>query len=166
MRIILTVLMSVLPVAITLAQQPAAPATATAAAAPKVLFMCPHGAGKSVLASAYFQKYAKERGLNVVVDAAGTDPDPAVGPAVADHLKKNGYPLPIEKPRRVTPEDLAKADVVVSLGCDLKGVPAPRGRLVTWDDVPGPGENIAASSDAIKKHVEALVEELLRSTRK
>ena len=36
----------------------------------KVLFICPHGAGKSVLASAYFQRLAKERGLNVRVQAA------------------------------------------------------------------------------------------------
>ena len=35
---------------------------------PTILFMCPHGAAKSVLASAYFQRRAKERGLNVHVD--------------------------------------------------------------------------------------------------
>jgi hypothetical protein len=29
---------------------------------PTVLFMCPHGAAKSVLASAYFERLAKERG--------------------------------------------------------------------------------------------------------
>jgi hypothetical protein len=43
-----------------------------------VLFMCPHGAAKSVLASAYFERLAKERGLNVRVESAGTDPDPTV----------------------------------------------------------------------------------------
>ena len=43
--------------------------------APVVLFMCPHGAAKSLMASAYFQKLAKERGLNVRVDSAGTEPD-------------------------------------------------------------------------------------------
>ena len=42
----------------------------------RVLFMCPHGAAKSVLASAYFRRLAKERGLNVEVDSAGTEPDP------------------------------------------------------------------------------------------
>ena len=77
-------------------------------AAKQVLFMCPHGAAKSVLASAYFQKLAKERGLNVRVDSAGTDPDPEVGKAVAAHLTKTGYALPIEKPRRVTPRDVAR----------------------------------------------------------
>ena len=39
---------------------------------PTVLFMCPHGAAKSVLASSYFERLAKERGLNVRVESAGT----------------------------------------------------------------------------------------------
>ena len=46
-----------------------------------VVFMCPHGAAKSVLASAYFERLAKERGLNVRVESAGTDPDPTASPA-------------------------------------------------------------------------------------
>lgn len=132
-------------------------------AAKQVLFMCPHGAAKSVLASAYFQRLAKERGLNVRVDSAGTDPDPEVGSAVAAHLAKTGYALPIEKPRRVTAADLERADVVVSLGCDMAGLPQPRGKLVKWDDVPGPGENFAAADRAIRKHVEELVDELARA---
>ena len=74
----------------------------------RVLFMCPHGAAKSVLASAYFRRLAKERGLNVEVDSAGTEPDPGVAPAVATHLAKQGYPVPAEKPRLATPADLAK----------------------------------------------------------
>src|SRR6185436_12916315 len=69
--------------------------------APTVLFMCPHGAAKSVLASAYFQKLAKERGLNVRVITAGTDPQADVSPAVAAHLARNGYALPVTKPQKV-----------------------------------------------------------------
>lgn len=142
------------------AQTPPATAKPT-----KVFFMCPHGAGKSVLASAYFQKLAKERGLNVRVDSGGTEPDPAVGATVVEHLKKNGMAVPIARPRLVTPDDLATADIVVSLGCDMKAVPAPRGKLLTWDDVPGPGQDLAGSADAIRKHAEALVDELARAVR-
>ena len=61
---------------------------------PTVLFMCPHGAAKSVLASAYFQRLAKERGLDVLVVSAGTEPDAEVAPAVVNHLTKNGYRYP------------------------------------------------------------------------
>lgn len=131
------------------------------AKATRVLFMCPHGAAKSVLASAYFQRLAKERGLNVIVDAAGTEPDPGVAPKVAAHLTTQGYPVPVQKPRLVTPDDLANADVVISLGCDLARSPTPAGRLVKWDDVPAPSEDFSGADDAIRRHVTALVEELV-----
>ena len=52
----------------------------------RVLFMCPHGAAKSVLAIRVLRRLAKERGLNVEVDSAGTEPDPSVAPAVATRL--------------------------------------------------------------------------------
>jgi arsenate reductase (thioredoxin) len=126
-----------------------------------VLFMCPHGAAKSVLASAYFQRLAKERGLNVRVDAVGTDPDPAVSAAVAEHLKKNGYEIPVNKPRVVTAQDLDAADVVISLACDVNHLPATPRSLRKWDEVPGPSENLNAAEDAIRRRVIALVEELV-----
>jgi protein-tyrosine-phosphatase len=130
-----------------------------------VLFMCPHGAAKSVLASAYFQRLAKERGLNVRVDAVGTDPDPAVSTVVTEHLKKNGYEVPVAKPRAVTARDLDAADVVISLGCEVNRLPATPRNLRKWDEVPGPGENFSAADEAIRRRVIALVEELVAAAR-
>jgi protein-tyrosine-phosphatase len=133
---------------------------------PTILFMCPHGAAKSVLASAYFLRLAKERGLNVRVESAGTQPDEQVAPAVANHLVRNGYVVPVVKPRQVTADDVATADVVISIGCDLKGLPAPRGALIRWDDVPSPSENFALADEAIRKRVIELIEELVRKHKK
>ena len=132
---------------------------------PTILFMCPHGAAKSVLASAYFQRLAKERGLNVRVESAGTEPDPAVSPAVATHLTRQGYAVPVAKPRKVTSEEVAAADVVISIGCDLSALPSPRGQLQRWDEVPALSEDFAAADEAIRRRVVALVEELLTAER-
>lgn len=129
---------------------------------PTVLFVCPHGAAKSVLASAYFQRLAKERGLNVRVVSAGTDPDAQVAPAVANHLTKAGYQVPVTTPRRATAEDIATADVVISLGCDLKDLPAPQGKLLKWDDIPAPSEDFARADEEIRKRVIELVDEIVR----
>jgi len=142
--------------------QSAAGANSTGAKPPTVLFLCPHGAAKSVLASAYFQRLAKERGLNVRVESAGTDPDPDVAPAVVSHLRAQGYDVPAAKPRRATAADMATADVVVSLGCDLKDLPAPRGTLVRWDDVPAPSADFDRAAEKIRERVMELVEELVR----
>jgi glyoxylase-like metal-dependent hydrolase (beta-lactamase superfamily II)/protein-tyrosine-phosphatase len=143
-----------------------APAVAaTPAQARHVVFMCPHGAAKSVLASAYFERLAKARGLNVRVDARGTEPDPAVSPKVAEHLTKNGYRIPVATPQRVSPADLASADIVISLGCDVRGLDVRAGTLRQWDDVPGPGEDFAGADAAIQRRVAALVDELARQVR-
>ena len=128
----------------------------------RVLFMCPHGAAKSVLASAYFSRMAKARGLNVVVDFAGTEPDAAVAPKVVERLKQQGYPPPVE-PRRVTSADLAAADLVISIGCDLTGLSPREGTLRNWNEVPAPSADFAAADEAILKRVTALVEELSRA---
>jgi arsenate reductase len=133
---------------------------------PTVLFLCPHGAAKSVLASAYFQRAAKERGLNVRVESAGTDPDPEVSPRVADHLKKGGFDVPVAKPRRLTEADMTVADVVISIGCDPKSMPNPRAALVRWDDVPAPSEDFAAADARIRERVIQLVDELVRKQRR
>jgi len=137
-----------------------------AAKPPTVLFMCPHGAAKSVLASAYFKQLALERGLNVRVLSAGTEPDAQVAPSVAAHLKAQGYALPITTPRRVTREDMQTADVVISIGCDVKDLPPPHGRLVQWDDVPAPSEDFAAADKRIRERVIELIDEIVRKQAK
>lgn len=149
-----------------LSAQQAAPGAAGRPAVPTVLFMCPHGAAKSVLASAYFERLAKERGLNVRVMNAGTDPDPGIASAVASHLKASGYAVPSEKPRRVTAQDMAVADVVISIGCDPKDFPAPKGTLVSWDDVPALSEDFNRADTKIRERVVQLVDELVRKQRR
>ena len=133
---------------------------------PTVLFMCPHGAAKSVLASAYFERLAKARGLNVRVVSAGTEPDREVAPAVASHLSRNGYPVPVAEPKRVTADDMADADIVISIGCDLSGLPQPRGRLVKWDDVPALSDGFSTADARIRQRVHELIEELVRTQRR
>ena len=128
---------------------------------PTVLFMCPHGAAKSLMASAYFQKLAQERGLNVRVDSAGTEPDPQLSKGVVAHLQKNGYAIPIEKPRAATAADMRGADVVISMGCDLSKLPAPKGIVKTWN-VPDFSADFNAAEQAIRHQVIQLVEELLQ----
>jgi arsenate reductase len=136
------------------AQTPAKPA-------PTVLFMCPHGAAKSLMASAYFQKVAKDRGLNVRVDSAGTEPDPQLSKGVVAHLEKNGYAIPIEKPRAATAADMRNADVIISMGCDLSKLPAPKGVVQNWH-VPDFSADFNLAEQAIREQVNRLVEELLQ----
>ena len=140
-----------------------APPASQETAPTRVLFLCPHGAAKSVLASTYSKRRAAERGLRVRVDAAGTEPDAQISPKVAELLRSKGYEPPTSAPRKVTADDVTGADLVISLGCDLKAYPVKPETLRQWD-VPGPGEDLAGSDAAIREKVDALIDELLRAT--
>ena len=64
-----------------------------------VLFVCLHGAAKSVLAAADFQRMAAERGLDIPAVSAGTEPDAAIAPGVLRILLAEGVDLRGRVPR-------------------------------------------------------------------
>ena len=55
----------------------------------KVVFVCEHGAAKSVIAAAYFNKLAKERNLNYEAVCRGNVPDAEVSPSAKEGLMKD-----------------------------------------------------------------------------
>lgn len=125
-----------------------------------ILFLCPHGAAKSVMATAYWNQFAARRGVDIMAIAADVDPSPRVTPAVVATLRGDGLDVSGDVPRRVTAGDLAQAWRVVSLGCDLSDLtPVPAG-IERWDDVPLPSEGMMASRTAIVAHVQRMLETL------
>jgi protein-tyrosine-phosphatase len=125
-----------------------------------ILFLCPHNAAKSVLAAAYFDRLARERGLDYQAASAGTSPDAAPSPAVVAMLRDEGIDVAGHRPRRLTAEDLASAHMVISLGCDVDDLAEGNAPVDRWDDVPPASRDLAASRAAIKRHLDALVNEL------
>src|ERR687896_111409 len=123
-----------------------------------ILFLCPHNAAKSVIAAAYCEQLAAERGLTLRATSAGTDPDPGISPGVAAALFAEGIDVRAHRPRRVTAEALAGASRVVSLGCDLGDI-APLGFVVEhWDDVPSPSADLTGARAVMAAHVRRLVD--------
>jgi arsenate reductase (thioredoxin) len=130
-----------------------------------ILFLCPHNAAKSVLAAAYFDQLARERGLNYRAASAGTSPDAAPSPAVVAMLREEGIDVAGYRPRRVTAEDLTSAHRVISLGCDPDDLAGGNTRVERWDDVPPASQDLDASRIAIKRHLNLLVDELAADVR-
>jgi arsenate reductase len=124
----------------------------------KVLFVCLHGAAKSVLAAADFERLAKERRLPIAAESAGTEPDPEIAPKVLAALKAEGVDLSGQKPRLVTREMAAGATRIVAFGCAL-GVAAPPGAQVEqWGDVPNVSDGLPAARAAIRERLERLLD--------
>jgi protein-tyrosine-phosphatase len=129
---------------------------------PTVAFVCLHGAAKSVLAAACFERLAEARGIRVRALAAGTEPDPEIAPAVLSALLAEGIDLRGERPRPVTLEDLAGAATIVSFGPDLSHLAPPGRPVIRWDDVPTLSEDFEAGRSTILARLPALLEEVSR----
>src|SRR5262249_47847380 len=69
---------------------------------PRVLFVCLPGAAKSVVAAAHFRMLAAQRGLAVEAAAAGTAPDPELGPLAVKGLVADGLEPAPKRPRPAT----------------------------------------------------------------
>jgi len=126
----------------------------------KVLFLCPHNAAKSILATAYFEKLATERGLSFAIESAGTDPDPEIMASVRDFLSEQGIQVTKETPSLVTQEQLDEASKIVSIGCDLSTWNVDPSKLQEWKDVPAPSDNLEGASELIKERVGELLKSL------
>jgi len=126
---------------------------------PHVLFVCLHGAAKSVVGAAHFRRLAAARGLDVDAVAAGVEPDSELAPGAVKGLAGEGFAAAPRRPRPVTLYDLTSATRVISFGCDVapkRGQPVER-----WDDVPAISDGYAAARDRIVGHVERLVSGLV-----
>ncbi len=124
---------------------------------PRILFVCLHGAAKSVLAAADCERLAKSRGLRLTADFAGTEPNADIAPAVAAALRADGVDLAGRKPRLVSRQDVVAADRVVTFGCDLGAAAEPGMTVEQWTDVPAVSDGLPAARAAIRAHLERVL---------
>ena len=86
----------------------------------KVVFVCLHGAAKSVIAAEHFRRRAAAADLDVEVSSGGVEPDTQVPPPVVSGLGEEGFDVAGLVPPALSDTELASADVVVSFGCDIE----------------------------------------------
>jgi arsenate reductase (thioredoxin) len=129
---------------------------------PEVLFICEHGAAKSILAAAEFNKLAEQRGLPHRAVARGMNPDPTFSAATVSGLRKDGLPEPKGKPQMVTAADVTKAERVVTLGCKLPDSVGGSTKAADWSDVSSPSRDYDTARTDVVRHVNQLLDELAR----
>lgn len=130
-----------------------------AVAEPKVVFVCEHGAAKSVIATAYFNKIARDRGLPYRAQFRGTDPQAELSVSALKGLKDDGVEVPDGRPTLISTADAAAATHIFAIGCTLPAQVKASGKANDWSDVPD-GQGYGPMRDAIRKHVETLLDEL------
>jgi arsenate reductase len=125
-----------------------------------VLFVCEHGAAKSVVAAAHFNKLASERGLPFRAISRGTAPDAAVPSRIADGLRSEGMSVPAGfSPSPVTVADVNAAMRVVTFDVSLP-VTADGPAVTRWDNLPAFSDGYGPASDAVRQKVQSLLTNL------
>jgi arsenate reductase len=124
-----------------------------------VVFVCQHGAAKSVLAAALLERLAGERAIPLRALARGTEPEPQVAPAVAAGLLAEGIDVRAWRPRPLTPGDLARGWRVVSFAPDLSQLVPSGTVLEVWDDVPAVADGFQAAQAAIAGRLLRLIKD-------
>ena len=123
-----------------------------------IVFVCEHGAAKSVVAAAEFNCLAEERHLPYRAIARGTEPQAEISISAANGRRADGLPVPGDTPQKLTAEEVAHAARVIAF-CD---VPPELAKTVTRWDVPAVGDGYEKARDAIVAHVQSLLDELQR----
>lgn len=131
---------------------------------PEVLFVCVHNAGRSQMAALLLDHHAQGR---VQVRSAGSEPADRVNPAVVEVMNELGIDMSKEIPKKLLTEDVAKSDVVITMGCGDACPIFPGKRYEDWAlvDPAGKGpEEVRTVRDEIDRRVQDLLVSITATT--
>ena len=117
-----------------------------------ILFVCEHGAAKSVIAAAYFNKLAVESNSTIRAVARGTNPDDELSSNTINGLRADGLTPTESKPQKFSPADLESSQRIISF-CELPKEFQDRIPIEQWDNVPPVSENYETARDTIIEHL-------------
>lgn len=125
---------------------------------PQIVFVCEHGAAKSVVAAAYFNKLAGERGLNLRAIARGTNPDNELSAQTIKGLLEDGLTPTESTPQKLTKVEIQTAQWIITF-CELR-IDGAQAIVEFWGDVPPVSENYEKARTAILERVYHLVNKI------
>ena len=121
-----------------------------------IVFVCEHGAAKSVIATAYFNRLANEMGVGLRAVARGTNPDPELSLQAVKGLANNGLTPNEPAPRKLTEEEMQSAQRVITF-CELPAQYLQPARIERWEDVPSVSEDYEMARDVIVKRIHQIL---------
>lgn len=124
-----------------------------------IIFVCEHGAAKSVVAAAHFNRIAEEKHLPYRAIARGTDPQADVSVSAANGLRAEGLQPSIMHPLKLTKSDADNAARIITF-CEIpKDFAIDPAKSEHWD-APATADGYEKARDAIVARVRALIRTL------
>lgn len=124
---------------------------------PYILFVCKHNTGRSQMAEAFLRHFAGEA---VEVASAGTIAADRPDPGVVAVMAEAGIDISSARPKLLEPEIVAKADRIITMGCDVQGVPRIDDDWGLPDPKGQPPERVREICELVRTKAEALAREL------
>ena len=123
---------------------------------PTIVFVCEHGAAKSIIAAAYFNKLAQEANLEVRAIARGTHPDSELSPKAITGLGHDGLTPTELAPQKLSLTDIESAKKVITF-CELPAEYQSKVSVEQWDGVPPVSEGYQKARDSILERTSHLI---------
>lgn len=121
-----------------------------------IVFVCEHGAAKSMIAAAHFNRIAEQLGLEQRAIARGTTPDPEISLQTVEGLSEDGLSPTESMPQKLTQADLDSAQHVISF-CELPVEYRQKIKVEHWGDVPLVSADYKQARDVIIDHIRRLL---------
>ena len=115
---------------------------------PMIIFVCEHGAAKSIVAAVHFNRLAAQMGLDVRAIARGTNPDQELSAQTVKGLADDGLTPTESVPQKLTVADTESAQQVVAF-CDLPAEFHRQTMIERWEDIPPVSESYEKARDVI-----------------
>jgi arsenate reductase (thioredoxin) len=126
---------------------------------PVIIFVCEHGAAKSILAATYFNQFAHEGNLRFHAIARGTHPDSVLSAQTVAGLHEDGLTPTESVPQKLSLEDIEAAQQIISF-CELPIEFQQKAKIEQWNDIPDVSENYEKARDTIVAHLRRLINNL------
>jgi arsenate reductase (thioredoxin) len=124
-----------------------------------VVFVCEHGAARSVIAAAYFNRLAAERHLPYHAIARGTAPQENLSVATVKGLEADGVFYDRARPKGLAAADAADAVRIVAF-CPVDQSFSQTVRVDEHEDVPDISKDYGAARDKIVGYVKQVIDDL------
>jgi arsenate reductase (thioredoxin) len=125
---------------------------------PILVFVCEHGAAKSVVAAAHFNRLVSEMGLDLRAVARGTNPDHELSPQTIKGLSEDGLTPTESIPQKLTEADIRSARQIVAF-CEVPEEYYGRAVIEYWDDIPPVSENYEKARDVIIERIRQMLKQ-------
>ncbi|MHB8148283.1 MAG: arsenate-mycothiol transferase ArsC [Vulcanimicrobiaceae bacterium] len=126
---------------------------------PLILFVCRHNTGRSQMAEAYLRRFA---GDAIEVASAGTEAADTPNAGVVAAMAEDGIDISAARPKLIDPALAARAERIITMGCDVQGLPRVDADWALPDPKGQPIERVREIRYIIRSKARSLALDLLR----